>query len=95
MSSVILSNDLSRELSDLREQVEVRDACGNLLGVFEPIRVLSDSEIEARLSRDGCPSSVDEYRRQQLEVRQLMTNPGMLPPGSTTEEVLGRLKSQQ
>ena len=93
MPPIIVTGDASRQLADASERVEVRDAEGRLLGVFEPGLSAADLQFVEQLRSDGCPMTILEYRQLQEEARTLLTNPERLPAGKTTAEIMAKLKS--
>lgn len=94
MSCVILPNDVSQTLSQIREQVELRDEAGTLLGVFEPALSPEDAKLAEQLKKDGYPGTVADYHAAMNEAKKAIENPDYAKNWRTTEQILADLKSR-
>ena len=92
MSSITVTGEILRQLSEAGERMEIRDADGRLIGIFEPGPSEKEEQALDWYRQRGWPMTISEYRNLQEETRALLSDPERLPPGRTTAEILATLK---
>jgi hypothetical protein len=93
MSAITLGSEASRLLAEAEERMEIRDAEGKVLGVFEP--GVSEAQLRTfeRLRELGFSGSLSEFLKAEREVQRAIEDPGYARNWKTTEEIMAKLKS--
>jgi hypothetical protein len=93
MPQITLPPETVRQLAETDGVVELRDADGELLGVFEPGLSQADIEFFDFICEKGWGGSFAEYRHGILEGRRAMRDPNYAKDWKTTQQILDKLKS--
>jgi hypothetical protein len=93
MSQITLPAETASQLAEAEHMVELHDANGQLLGVFEPGLSQADIEFFDFICEKGWSGSFAEYRQGILEGRRAMRDPNYAKDWKTTQQILDKLKS--
>lgn len=93
MSQITVPPETARQLAEAQSPVELRDAHGQLLGVFEPGLSEADIAFFDQIRQQGWSGSFSEYRQSILEGRRAIKDPDSIKTWKTTEQILAKLKS--
>lgn len=93
MSTITVSGEMSRELSQAKDCVEIRDSAGLVLGYFYPGLTEAEVQLYQELCQTGYSRTVAEFQQSLRQAQATGDDPKLTRRGKSIEEIMAKLKA--